>query len=178
MNTDLKYEKANIELRRGEVLKLLAKGHSQNDIAKSLNVSAALISLDVQYLKEQAQRELRVHIKEVIPFEYARAVSGINGILRKATDILDKTDDPKLQYQFMTLLMQCYGQIMSLATDGGIVQEVMKKVESLSNRGSSKSEEECEGNSSPTLEEEQPKPSKLESFEEEETEEDLEKEEE
>src|ERR687898_842979 len=98
MSTSSKYEKENIELRRGEVLKLLAKGHSQADIAKSLNVSPALISLDVQFLKEQAQRELRVHIKEVIPFEYARAVSGINGILRKATDILDSTSDPKLQY--------------------------------------------------------------------------------
>jgi transcriptional regulator len=66
MSTSSKYTKINIELRRGEVLKLLAKGHSQADIAKSLNVSAALISLDVQFLKEQAQRELRVHIKEVI----------------------------------------------------------------------------------------------------------------
>ena len=131
MNSDLKYEKVNIELRRGEVLKLLARGHSQTDIAKKLNVSSALISLDVQFLKEQAQRELRVHIKEVIPFEYARAVSGINDILRRAYDILDRMTDPKMQLQTMTLLMQCYGNIMTLATDGGIVQEAMKKVEQL-----------------------------------------------
>jgi DNA-binding NarL/FixJ family response regulator len=47
MNTDLKYEKANIELRRGKVLELLTKGHSQTEIANSLNVSNALISLDI-----------------------------------------------------------------------------------------------------------------------------------
>ena len=118
MNSDLKYEKVNIELRRAEVLKLLARGHSQTDIAKKLNVSNALISLDVQFLKEQAQRELRVHIKEVIPFEYARAVSGINDILRRAYEILERMTDTKMQLQTMTLLMQCYGNIMSLATDG------------------------------------------------------------
>jgi hypothetical protein len=85
--------------------------------------------LDVQFLKEQAQRELRVHIKEVIPFEFARAVSGINDILRRTYEILDRMTDPKMKLQTMTLLMQCYGNIMSLATDGGIVQEAMKKVE-------------------------------------------------
>jgi DNA-binding NarL/FixJ family response regulator len=51
MDSDLKYDKINIELRRGEVLKLLARGHSQTDIAKKLNVSNALISLDVQKSK-------------------------------------------------------------------------------------------------------------------------------
>jgi transcriptional regulator len=137
MSTDLKYEKINIELRRGKVLELLARGHSQSDIAKKLNVSNALISLDVQFLKEQAQRELRVHIKEVIPFEYARAVSGINDILRRAYKILDRMTDPKMQLQTMTLLMQCYGNIMSLATDGGIVQEAMKMVKGLESQDTS-----------------------------------------
>ena|ERR687895_2938251 len=62
MNSDLKYDKINIELRRGKVLELLAKGNSQTEIAKALNVSNALISLDIQYLREQAQKELETHI--------------------------------------------------------------------------------------------------------------------
>src|SRR5918992_6055933 len=61
-NSDLKYDKINIELRRGKVLELLAKGNSQTEIAKALNVSNALISLDIQYLREQAQKELETHI--------------------------------------------------------------------------------------------------------------------
>jgi predicted transcriptional regulator len=63
MSRDLKYEKANIELRRGKVLELLSKGHSQTEIAKTLNVSNALISLDLQYIKEKAQKELETHIE-------------------------------------------------------------------------------------------------------------------
>ena len=152
MSTDLKYDKINIELRRGKVLELLARGHSQSDIAKKLNVSNALISLDVQFLKEQAQRELRVHIKEVIPYEYARAITGINDILRRASEMLDKTTDPKIQLQTMTLLLQLYGNILQMATEGGVVREAMKMVKGFESQGtpevkmsSDKKEDEDEG---------------------------------
>jgi predicted transcriptional regulator len=129
---NLKYEKANIELRRGEVIKLLSKGHSQSEIAKELNVSNALISLDIQYLKEKAKEGLRTHIQDRLPFEFARATTGINDILRRAYDILDKTTDPKLQHQWMTLIMQLWGTVMSLATDGGVIEQAFRKVEGLS----------------------------------------------
>jgi vacuolar-type H+-ATPase catalytic subunit A/Vma1 len=45
--------------------------------------------------------------------------------------MLDRMTEPKMQLQIMTLLMQLYGSIMSLATDGGIVQEAMKMVKGL-----------------------------------------------
>jgi DNA-binding NarL/FixJ family response regulator len=75
MSNNFKFSKTAIEWRRNTVLQKLAKGYSQADIAKELQLHPSTISLDVQFLKEQAQRELIVHIKEVIPFEYARAVS-------------------------------------------------------------------------------------------------------
>jgi DNA-binding NarL/FixJ family response regulator len=75
MSNNFKFSKTAIEWRRNTVLQKLAKGYSQADIAKELQLHPSTISLDVQFLKEQAQRELIVYIKEVIPFEYARAVS-------------------------------------------------------------------------------------------------------
>jgi vacuolar-type H+-ATPase catalytic subunit A/Vma1 len=45
--------------------------------------------------------------------------------------MLVRMTEPKMQLQIMTLLMQLYGSIMSLATDGGIVQEAMKMVKGL-----------------------------------------------
>jgi hypothetical protein len=45
--------------------------------------------------------------------------------------MLDKTTDPKMQLQTMTLLMQLYGSIMSMAAGSEIVQKAMEKVEQL-----------------------------------------------
>jgi predicted transcriptional regulator len=131
MSRDLKYEKANIELRRGKVLELLSKGHSQSEIAKSLNVSNALISLDIQYIKEQAKKELETHIQERVPLEYKRAMAGLDNILKKANEMLEKISDPKTQIQNMSLLMDLYKTIMFLCTDGSIIERAMKKVQGL-----------------------------------------------
>jgi transcriptional regulator with XRE-family HTH domain len=128
---NIKFTKTAIDWRRNIVLQRLSKGWSQSDIARELKLHPSTISLDVQYLKIKAQDELRKHITEVVPFEYARAVTGINDILRRATDILDKTTDPRLQYQYMTLLIQVYGSILSMATEKGVIEQAMKKVEQL-----------------------------------------------
>jgi IS30 family transposase len=72
-----------IELRRNTVLSKLAKGYSPAEIAMELQLHPSTISLDVRWLKEQAQQELQTHIHERIPFEYARAIIGIDNILKK-----------------------------------------------------------------------------------------------
>jgi hypothetical protein len=131
LSSSFKYNKVNIELRRGKVLELLSKGHSQISISKTLGVSAGLISLDIQFLKEQARENLRTHLQEKLPFEHARAMTGINDLLRKANDILDKTADPKLQLQTINVLASLYAGILTMATDGGIIQQAMEKVEQL-----------------------------------------------
>jgi hypothetical protein len=73
MNSDLKYDKINIELRRGKVLELLSKGYNQRTIAEKLNVSDALISLDIQWIREQSKEGLRTPLQEKLPYEFARA---------------------------------------------------------------------------------------------------------
>ena len=131
MNSNLKYDKINIELRRGKVLELLSQGYNQRSIAEKLNVSDALISLDMQWIREQAKEGLRTHMQEKLPYEFARAMAGINDILRRAHEILDSTKDPKLQHQYTTLIMQLWGTVMLLATDGGVIEQAFKKVEGL-----------------------------------------------
>jgi transcriptional regulator len=130
-NFNFKYDKANIELRRGKVLELVSKGHSQVDIAKTLNVSPALISLDIQFLKERARENLRTHLQEKLPFEHSRAMTGINDILKKANAVLDNTEDPKLQLQTINVLANLYAGILTMASDGNIIQQAMEKVEPL-----------------------------------------------
>ena len=70
-------------------------------------------------------------MQEKLPYEFARAMTGINDILRRAQEILDSTKDPKLQHQYMTLIMQLWGTVMSMATDGGVIEQAMKMVKGL-----------------------------------------------
>ena len=132
MNGDLKYERANIELRRGKVLELLAKGHSQTEIAKTLNVSNALISLDIQYLKERAKKELETHLSDRLPFEYSRAMTGINNVLKRVSEISDSAVDNKTKMECLKLQMELYKSLVSMATDGGIIEKAMKMVRVIS----------------------------------------------
>jgi Holliday junction resolvase RusA-like endonuclease len=131
MSDDFKFTKSAIEWRRNTVLSKLAKGYSQSDIAKELQLRPSTISLDVQFLKEQAQQELKTHIHETIPLEYKRAKAGLDNLLKKATDMLEKVTDPKNQIQTMALLMDLYKSIMILSTDGAVIEQSMKKVQGL-----------------------------------------------
>ena len=128
MSTGFKYEKENIELRRGRVLELIAKGHSQTEIAKTLNCSPALISLDVQYIREKSKKELETHISDRLPFEFARAMEGLNNVLKRVSEIEDSATDTKIKLECSKLKMDLYRSIMTLATDGSIIQKAMNMI--------------------------------------------------
>ncbi len=148
-----------IEWRRNMVITYLAKGWSQTEIAKELTIHPSTISLDVQWLKEKAQKELETHIESKIPLEYIRAMTGLNNILKKANETLEKVTDTKTQLQTMALLADLYKSIMTLTTDGGIVQQAMKIVKGFEREDISKvkmsSEEEDEDVDEEDLEDEE-----------------------
>jgi hypothetical protein len=132
MSSDFKYNKINIDLRRGKVLEFLSKGETnQSVIATKLGVSPALISIDIQFLKEQARENLRTHLQEKLPFEHSRALTGLNDLLRRANEILDNTKDPKLQLSTINTLANLYAGILTMASDGNIIQQAMNRVEEL-----------------------------------------------
>jgi predicted transcriptional regulator len=119
MKDNFKYTKDMIEWRRNTVLQKLSKGYSQAEIAKELQLHPSTISLDVQYLKEKAREELKTHLSEKLPFD----------LLRRAYEILDRTTDPKMQLQTISVLTNLYGTVMSLATDAGIIEQSLKRIE-------------------------------------------------
>ena len=92
MSRDLKYTKENVELRRGKVLELSAKGYSQNEISKMLNVSEGLISLDMQYIREQARESIKSYSERILE-EYNDCMVGLRAILKESWNISKNTAD-------------------------------------------------------------------------------------
>jgi transcriptional regulator len=55
-----------LEWRRSKVVELRARGLSQTEIARELQVSKASISLDMQYLRNQAKESVKEYATEYL----------------------------------------------------------------------------------------------------------------
>src|SRR5918994_858125 len=87
MSDSFKYTKNMIEWRRNMVVSYLAKGWSQQDIAKEL---------------------------------------------KRVSEISDSAADNKTKMECLKLQMELYKSLVSMATDGGIIEKAMKMVKVIS----------------------------------------------
>jgi hypothetical protein len=131
-NQDRKFTKSAIKWRRDMVFSKLVKGCTQVEIARELKIHPSTISLDVQFLKEQSKKQLETHLSDRLPFEYARAMEGINNVLKRVSEISDSAVDNKIKMECLKLQMELYKSLVSVATDGGIIERVMKTVKIIS----------------------------------------------
>jgi len=131
----MKGEQRMVELRRAKIMELLSNGHtSQVNIADKLNVSEPTVSRDIAWLKSQARKELETHFQEKLPFEYARAMTGINATLTRVSEMLKEAKDPKTKIECMKLQMELWKSVMSMATDGCIIERAIKMVKELESK--------------------------------------------
>jgi orotate phosphoribosyltransferase-like protein len=82
-----------LEWRRSKVVELRSRGLSQTEIARELQVSKALISLDMQYLRNQAKESIKEYVTEHLPEQYQVCLSALDTILKYAFEILETSSD-------------------------------------------------------------------------------------
>ena len=82
-----KRERSQIEWRRNKVQELVVKGYNQYEIADTLKISQPTISRDLDFLKRQAQENLKTHIQNKLPEEYQRCLTGMNQVLKLSWQI-------------------------------------------------------------------------------------------
>jgi predicted transcriptional regulator len=131
MSSGLKYDRVNIELRRSKVLSLLAKGHQQQDIAKTLGVAPSTISVDVQFLKETAVDELQHHISEIVPFHYKIVMQGYRDILLAASSVVQNTVEDKTKISALGLMASIYDRILAVDTNGPTIGAAVGRAKEL-----------------------------------------------
>ena len=90
-----------IEWRRSKIIEMRARGMSQIEIARELQVSKQLISADVQYLRSQAKKSIKEYVTEHLPEQYQICLSALDTILKHAYKILQTTDDNREKLQAM-----------------------------------------------------------------------------
>jgi IS30 family transposase len=92
-----------MQWRRSKVVEMRAKGMSQTEIARELQVSKASISLDMQYLRTQAKESIREYTTEYLPEQYQACLCALDTILKHAFDILETSNDNREKLQAMEL---------------------------------------------------------------------------
>jgi hypothetical protein len=129
-NTEMNRQDNKIEWRRSKVRELLVKGYNHYEIANTLQIPRPTITKDIQYLRQQDRENLQSHIQERLPQEYENCMTGINRILKLTWEIAEKPTDDKIKLQAFAQLNEGYKFKMDLTTNGVVVTDAIKYVQS------------------------------------------------
>ena len=114
-------------------MELSRQGNSQPEISRALQIS---------YIRQQAQENLKTHIQDKLPEEYQNCMTGINQVLRICWEIVNKSrninnnngqtvtvTDNKTVLQALALINDCNKYKMDLTTNGVVITDVIKYVQ-------------------------------------------------
>jgi hypothetical protein len=136
-----------VDWRRNKVQQLLVRGYSQWDVAEELRIDQSTVSRDIQYLRHQAQTDLQKHIQQKLPEEYQRCLTGMNQVLKLSWQIANNntsrqndqnhndyinaitTGDDRTRLQALSLINDCYKYIMDLTTNGVVITDAIKFIQ-------------------------------------------------
>jgi hypothetical protein len=135
-----------VDWRRNKVQQLLVRGYSQWDVAEELQIDQSTVSRDIQYLRQQAQENLQKHIQQKLPEEYQRCLIGMNQVLKLSWQIANNnpkqngqdlndnrntvtTGDDRTRLQALSLINDCYKYIMDLTTNGVVITDAIKFIQ-------------------------------------------------
>ena len=120
-----------IEWRRNKVQELAVKGFTQSDICQILQLSKYTVSRDIKFLREQAKEAIKNHIDEKLPYEFDKAVKGIEEIIKEAFIMVaqaEKTQDNKGKVTALSLAKDSIQTKMDLLTNA-MLNDSIKFVE-------------------------------------------------
>ena len=104
------------------------------------------MSRDIQYLRQQAQANLQKHIQQKLPEVLQRCLTGMNQVLKLSWQIANNnpkqngqdqnensntitTGDDRTRLQALSLINDCYKYIMDLTTNGVVITDAIKFVQ-------------------------------------------------
>ena len=133
-----------MDWRRNKVLELSSQGYSQRDIASTLQVGLGTVNKDILFLRQMSRENLQHHIHEKVPEEYQNCMTGMKINLRQTLEIAETTSDPRTKLQARAIANDCYKYIMDLTTNGVVITDAIKFVQTNKEKLMSTKEEDKE----------------------------------
>ena len=119
-----------LEWRRSKVVELRSGGLSQTEIARELQVSKALISLDMQYLRNQAKESIKEYVTEHLPEQYQVCLSALDTILKYAFEIFETSSDNIEKLQAMQLFKDTHLVKLELLSNATSINSALNYIRS------------------------------------------------
>jgi predicted transcriptional regulator len=119
-----------LDWRRSKVVELRVRGLSQTEIARELQVSKASISLDMQYLREQAKGTIKEYATEHLPEQYQVCLVALDSIIKRAFDIIETSDDNREKLQAMELFKDTHLVKLELLSNATTIDNALNYITS------------------------------------------------
>jgi predicted transcriptional regulator len=119
-----------LEWRRSKVIEMRARGMSQVEIARELQVSRTLITSDIAYLREQAKGTIKEYVTEHLPEQYQVCLSALDTILKHAFEILQTSDDNREKLQAMELFKDTHLVKLELLSNATTIDSALNYIRS------------------------------------------------
>jgi hypothetical protein len=137
-------QQQNLDWRRSKVLELSSQGYSEREVSEILKVSDSSVHRDLVFIRRQAKENLQRHIQDKLPEEYQNCMVGINQVLKICWEIVNKSRkvnnengndqtltviDTKTVLQALALINDCNKYKMDLTTNGVVITDAIKFVQ-------------------------------------------------
>jgi predicted transcriptional regulator len=119
-----------LQWRRSKVVELRARGLSQIEIARELQVSDSSISSDVQYLREQAKGTIKEYATDHLPEQYQVCLVALDSIIKRAFDILETSEDNREKLQAMELFKDTHLVKLELLSNATTIDSALHYIRS------------------------------------------------
>jgi hypothetical protein len=94
-----------------------------------LQVGLGTVNKDILFLRQKSRENLQHHIHERVPEEYQNCMTGMKINLRQTLEIAETTSDPRTKLQARAIANDCYKYIMDLTTNGVVITDAIKFVQ-------------------------------------------------
>jgi hypothetical protein len=125
-----KIKDKEISWRRSKIIELRGYGLNQTQIAKELQVSEACISLDMQYLREQAKDTIKEYATDHLPAQYQVCLAALDTILQSAFVIQQRSNDNREKLQAMQLFKDTHITKLELLSNATTIDSALNFIRS------------------------------------------------
>lgn len=107
-------KRAEIRMRRANVLRYHSLGYTATKIAELLHVSDALIHLDIEALKTENRKNGADWLQQNVMYEYMRALSTLDYLISEHYRVVETSQDVRERIASRTGLRECVVNKMDL----------------------------------------------------------------
>jgi len=130
LSTSTKTKADMLQWRRDKVIELRGIGLTYAEIAEKLQVSAAWIGTDVQYLREQAKENIKEYTTQHLPEQYQICLAALDVVLKNAFVIMAKSEDNREKLAAMELFKDTHLVKLELLSNATTIDHALEYVRS------------------------------------------------